>query len=96
MILSKRRYLQVLLVGVPWLFIGCNSVTVVENGGNEGPSNSNDDEGAGTAETPEPGDETLPDFSAADVNVNSTRFQETVSPRDYLGQVSAWYFGHST
>ena len=34
LILNKRRCLQVLLIGVPWLLIGCNSVTVVENGGN--------------------------------------------------------------
>jgi hypothetical protein len=38
----------------------------------------------------------LPGFSAVDVNVNSARYQEAVSPRDYLGQISAWYFGHST
>ena len=38
----------------------------------------------------------VPDFSLRDVNVNSTRFDEMVSPRDYEGQVSAWYFGHAT
>ncbi|MEO8495831.1 MAG: hypothetical protein ABI614_12220 [Planctomycetota bacterium] len=38
----------------------------------------------------------LPDFHLADVNPASARFGETVSPRDYLSQVSAWYFGHST
>ncbi len=38
----------------------------------------------------------LPDFLLTDVNANSTRLAEAVSPRDYLGQVSAWYFGHST
>lgn len=38
----------------------------------------------------------MPDFSAVDVNANSPRYQEAVSPRDYLGQISAWYFGHST
>ena len=31
-----------------------------------------------------------------DLNPESSRFGETVSPRDYLSQVSAWYFGHST
>ncbi len=46
--------------------------------------------------TPEPGGEALPDFSVADVNADSPRYQAVVSPRDYLGQVSAWYFGHST
>ena len=37
-----------------------------------------------------------PDFSIPDVNPNSATFDSTVSPRDYLSQVSAWYFGHST
>lgn len=44
----------------------------------------------------EPGPEALPDFSAPDVNPNSAHFGEVISPRDYLEQVSAWYFGHST
>ncbi len=47
-------------------------------------------------EPPEPSDEASPDFSLTDVNADSPRYQEAVSPRDYLGQVSAWYFGHST
>jgi hypothetical protein len=38
----------------------------------------------------------LPDFSAEDVNPQSSRYQRAVSPRDYLGQISAWYFGHAT
>jgi len=38
-------------------------------------------------------EDALPDFSLPDVNANSSRYQETVSPRDYLGQISAWYFG---
>lgn len=37
-----------------------------------------------------------PDFSLRNVNVNSSRFDQMVSPRDYVGQVSAWYFGHAT
>ena len=36
------------------------------------------------------------DFAVSDVNPNSARHGEAVSPRDYLGQVSAWYFGHAT
>ena len=36
------------------------------------------------------------DFHLEDVNPTSTRFGEDVSPRDYLDQVSAWYFGHAT
>ena len=36
------------------------------------------------------------DFALLDVNPTSATYNQTVSPRDYLGQVSAWYFGHST
>lgn len=46
--------------------------------------------------TDEPSPLALADFSAVDVNPQSARYQQSVSPRDYLGQVSAWYFGHST
>lgn len=35
----------------------------------------------------------VPDFSLADVNPNSIRYQAEVSPRDYRLQVSAYYFG---
>jgi hypothetical protein len=42
--------------------------------------------------SPEP----RPDFHLQDVNSNSARFSQVVSPRDYLGKVSAWYFGHAT
>ena len=44
----------------------------------------------------EPSGDALPDFSLPDVNSNSTRFNQPISPRDYLGEVSAWYFGHAT
>lgn len=38
----------------------------------------------------------VPDFGLADVNLTSPTYNETVSPRDYIGQVTGWYFGHST
>lgn len=38
----------------------------------------------------------VPDFHLVDENPASARYKQQVSPRDYLGQVSAWYFGHST
>ncbi len=44
---------------------------------------------------PDPG-AAVPDFSIPDVNATSPRFDESVSPRDYLQAVSAWYFGHAT
>ena len=37
-----------------------------------------------------------PDFALKDVNPNSATHDSTISPRDYLSKVSAWYFGHST
>lgn len=37
----------------------------------------------------------MPDFAAEDVNPASPSFRSEVSPRDYLGKFSAWYFGHS-
>jgi hypothetical protein len=36
------------------------------------------------------------DFHLEDVNPASALYKKSVSPRDYLGQVSAWYFGHAT
>ena len=38
----------------------------------------------------------MPDFSLTDVNPASTTAGQPVSPRDYLQQVSGWYFTHST
>ena len=37
-----------------------------------------------------------PDFHLTDVNATSSTSGQAVSPRDYLEQVSAWYFGHAT
>jgi hypothetical protein len=67
-------------------------------GGNSSVDGGEDEHpGAGDdGEVPPPGDEALPDFAISDVNQESPRYRDTVSPRDYLGQVSAWYFGHST
>jgi hypothetical protein len=39
--------------------------------------------------------ELKPDFHLQDLNAGSARFGQAVSPRDYLGKVSAWYFGHA-
>lgn len=38
----------------------------------------------------------LPDFSVSDINIGSDRRKVTsapVSPRNYLNQVTGWYFG---
>ena len=37
--------------------------------------------------------QTVPDFRLPDVNPKSPRYDTTVSPRDYLLQVSGYYFG---
>ena len=37
-----------------------------------------------------------PDVALVDVNPNSSRHDESISPRDYMNQVSVWYFGHAT
>lgn len=38
----------------------------------------------------------VPDFSLLDVNEKSPTFDQNVSPRQFEGKISAWYFGHST
>lgn len=55
-----------------------------------------DDDPTGPATGPGPGAGVVPDFSLPDVNPTSATFEQAVSPRDHLEQVSAWYFGHST
>lgn len=44
----------------------------------------------------EAGANAMPDFTMVDINPASTRYNQSISPRDYLEQVSGWYFGHST
>lgn len=39
--------------------------------------------------------EAAPDFGLVDVNPASPMYNQTVSPRDYLGEVSVWMFGFS-
>jgi hypothetical protein len=52
--------------------------------------------GAELAEVAEGEPGQVPDFALVDVNPNSATYNQQVSPRDYLGQISAWYFGHAT
>lgn len=40
--------------------------------------------------------EPLADFSLVDVNPTSASYNQSISPRDYIGQTTAWYFGHAT
>ena len=39
------------------------------------------------------GAQQVPDFALRDLNLNSVRANQVVSPRDYLLQVSGYYFG---
>ena len=41
-------------------------------------------------------DQAVPKFSLIDENETSATYSQAVSPRDYLGVASAWYFGHSS
>ena len=43
-----------------------------------------------------PVDNRVSDFSLPDVNPTSASFGSDVSPRDFEGAISAWYFGHAT
>lgn len=50
----------------------------------------------GKDKSTDPANQSMPDFQLTDVNSNSPTYSLPVSPRDYLGGVSAWYFGHAT
>jgi hypothetical protein len=52
--------------------------------------------GEETTAPPGPTASAAPDFSLQDVNPNSSTSAQMVSPRQYLDQISAWYFGHAT
>ena len=49
-----------------------------------------------TGETTNPGPNAVPDFLLADINPNSSTMGQNISPRDYLQQISGWYFIKST
>ena len=40
--------------------------------------------------------ELVPDFSLVDVNPNSATYGQNVSPQDFRGSISGYYFGHAT
>lgn len=62
------------------------------------------DSGGDTADTSDSGGDTggdtavamIPDFALPDLNTGSARYGQIVSPRDYLRQVSGWYFVRAT
>jgi hypothetical protein len=71
-----------LLGTLAWLLVAAAC-----GGGSDGGGDPNPGIPAGTP---------APDFSLEDVNPSSATYQTDVSPRQKLGQVSAWYFGHAT
>ena len=77
-----RAFASSLLLGLALVLAGCGS--------------SASDSGSQTGTNPIAVGAEVPDFHLVDVNPASPRAGRIVSPRDYQGQVSAWYFGHST
>ena len=61
-------------------------VVVAMLGCSQSPTSPNGDQPSGL----------VADFTLNDVNANSQSHNLQVSPRQFLQQASAWYFGHST
>lgn len=68
------------------------------DGGTASTDGGTSDGGTPDGGTPDGGTTTLSmaDFALPDLNPGSARYGQTVSPRDYLEQVSGWYFTHAT
>lgn len=91
-----RSCIPVILIFAFGSLTGCSLQALPNGPGDQGapdPGSGNDPDSGGPVQ---PSADALPDFSLTDVNLSSTRYQETVSPRDYLGRISAWYFGRAT
>ena len=69
---------------------------VAEAGGGNGGDESSDDEGGDSSGTDTGGGGTsavaMSDFELEDLNPQSPRYGETISPRDYMEEISGWYF----
>ncbi len=79
---------KIALFGVTALTVACTN-----NTGDSGSKNytcSGGTAGEGSIE------DVVPDWTLCDVNATSPTFDQAVSPSDLRGQVSVWYFGHST
>ncbi len=73
--------MSAMMLALAIVFAGCGGCGGCDSGGGGG--------GTPTAQL-------KPDFSLDDVNPNSGTHQASVSPRQHLTRVSAWYFGHAT
>ena len=73
-------------------------VDTAQHTGDSGPADTSGDTSVDTAPVDTGLDPAAmaPDFALVDQNPNSPRVGEVVSPRDYLEQVSGWYFTHAT
>ena len=78
--IASRHNIWLAAVAVLFLAVGCGK----------------DDPVTPPPPTPLPGDQAAPDFTLADTNPNSASHNQAISPRQKLGKISAWYFGHST
>ncbi len=74
---------------------GSGATGGVSSGGSGGSGGGSGGSGGGGSGPLMVGD-LVPDFSLIDANTASPTSGLAVSPRDYLEQVSGWYFGHST
>jgi hypothetical protein len=61
-------------------------------GSGSGPDDSGTDDSADTGPKPW----LVPDFALVDLNPSSPTYGATISPRDYEGRVTGWYFIHAT
>lgn len=78
---------------------GCSSVTAPEGQGGSSSSTGTGTTrtGTGTGDGGSGGAaRVVADFSLRDVNPTSDTYDGAVSPRDYLEQVSGWFFGAAT
>ena len=60
-----------------------------------GDTSAQDTAAADTGDTGMPS-QAVADIALVDLNPNSARCGEIISPRDYLEQTSGWYFTHAT
>ena len=63
----------------------------VDTAGNDDSADPSDTDDSGTSS-----EHVVLDFSLPDANPSSVSFGQPVSPRDYLNQVSGWYFIKAT
>jgi hypothetical protein len=82
--------------------LGDDPIGPSDDSGTANDSGTKDDSGIATDDSATSDDSgtpaawLVPDFALVDLNTASPRYGEVVSPRDYVGHASGWYFIHST